>query len=244
VGRDRGRTRLDEPDPVAAWSEHTEALARRAIALNAHGFDALSFTGPGTDLRVGLLPGANWLAATSVTTWGQACCVNIPTEEVFTTPDQRRTEGVVRMTRPLHWYGSVVEDVELRFEAGAVVGGTATRGEEFLRTMIATDDGARYLGEVALVDGTSRVGSRGLVYRNGLFDETAACHVAVGGAYTEPVEGADELTPEERVAAGLNHSLVDVDLMIDAPDVDVDGVRADGTRQPIMRDDAWVLPHR
>ena len=235
-------TRLDEPDPTAAWQAHIRELGGRAAALDARRFDRLRFHGAGTDLVVGLIPDARWKGITSRTAWGQTFAANLPSEEVFTTPDRSRTQGVARTTMPLYWYGSVVEDVELRFEAGRVVDMRARSGESFLRSKLDTDDGARYLGEVALVDGDSRVGRRNLVFRNGLLDENAACHIAVGSGYTEPIEGAERFTDEERIAAGINVSQIHVDLMIGSDDVDVDGIGTDGEFEPILRDGRWVLP--
>ena len=173
---------------------------------------ALRFRGPDTDLRVGLLESARWLSATSRTSWGQEHVVNLPTEEVFTTPDRRLAEGTVRLTAPLYWYGSLVEGGRLRFSGGEVVEASADRGEGFLRSKLATDPGACRLGEVALVDVDSAVGRRGLLFRNGLFDENASSHVAIGTGYTEPVDGADTMDDEERLEAGINVSTIHIDL--------------------------------
>ena len=236
--------RLNEPDPTAAWQAHLQALDARAASLNAHGFDRLHFRGPGTDLVVGLLPDARWKGITTTTASGQPYVANLPSEEVFTTPDRHRTEGVVRTTKPLYWFGSVADGVELRFEDGSAVDVRAAHGEDFLRTTLDTDDGGRYLGEIALVDGDSRIGRRDLLFRNGLLDENAACHLAVGGGYTEPVEGSEKLTDEERTAAGINVSQIHVDLMIGADDVDVDGIGRDGEIEPILRGGRWVLADR
>ena len=167
---------------------------------------------------------------------------NLPTEEVFTTPDRARTEGVVRLTAPLHWYGSVVEGGELRFEDGRVVEVRAEAGEEFLRSKVAADEGASRVGEVALVDTASAVGQRGLVFRSLLFDENASSHIALGAGYTDPVDGASEMSDAERVAVGINSSTIHVDMMIGGPEVDVTGVRADGTTATIIEQGAWVLP--
>jgi aminopeptidase len=233
--------RLDEAEPVAAWDAHVRALDERGAALVAHDLDALRFHGAGTDLTVRLIQGAVWKGAKATTSWGQEYVANLPTEEVFTTPDRRRTEGVVRTTKPLYWYGSVAEDVELQFEAGRIVGVAAARGEDFIRSKVETDDGAGYLGEVALVDSDSRIGGRDLVFRNGLLDENAACHIAIGGGYTEPVEGAEKLSDAERLEAGINVSRIHIDLMIGSRDVDVDGLRRDGTVVPVLRGGNWVL---
>jgi len=235
-------TRLDAEDPVGAWREHIGALEARAAALVASGFDAVRFTGPGTELEIGLLGAARWKTAQSTTAWGQEHVTNLPTEEVFTTPDRARTEGVVRLTAPLHWYGSVVEGGELRFEDGRVVEVRAKAGEEFLRSKVAADEGAARVGEVALVDTGSAVGQRGLVFRSLLFDENASCHIALGAGYTDPVEGASEMSDDERVEAGINSSAIHIDMMIGGPEVDVTGVRSDGTTATIIEQGAWALP--
>ena len=234
-------TRLDADDPVEAWKAHVVRLRERAGALDELELDALRFRGPDTDLTVGLLPTARWLSAESRTSWGQQHVVNLPTEEVFTTPDRTRTSGTVRMTAPLHWYGSHVEGGVLRFEDGRVVESSAERGEDFLRTKLATDEGASRLGEVALVDVDSAVGRRGLVFRNSLFDENASSHVAIGSGYTEPVEGTDTMNEDERLAAGVNVSAIHIDLMIGGSEIDVDGLDGSGSAVPILRQGHWVL---
>jgi aminopeptidase len=235
-------TRLDDPDPIAAWASHVESLEARATALDEAGFEALRFFGPGTELEVGLLPAARWKTARSTTAWGQQHVVNLPTEEVFTTPDRMRATGTVRLTAPFHWFGSVVEGGELRFEGGRVVEMRATAGEEFLRTKLAADEGAARLGEVALVDASSAVGRRGLLFRNLLFDENASSHVALGAGYSEPVDGASTMAEDERIAAGINASSIHLDVMIGGPTVDVSGVRPDGSEVTILRQGEWVLP--
>jgi aminopeptidase len=234
--------RLDTPDPVAAWREHIEGLEARAAALDAVELDTVRFTGPGTELEVGLLAAARWKSARATTSWGQQHVTNLPTEEVFTTPDRVRTEGVVRLTAPVHWYGSVVEGGELRFRDGRVVEVRADAGEEFLRSKVAADEGAARVGELALVDSDSAVGRRGLLFRHLLFDENASSHIALGAGYTDPVEGASTMSDEERVAAGINSSAIHLDVMIGGPEVDVTGVRADGTTVPILVQGEWVLP--
>ena len=194
--------RLDEDDPVAAWRSHVERLERRAQALNERRFDSLRFRGPGTDLTVGLHPGSNWSSAREDTVWGRSFVPNLPTEEVFTTPDARRTEGVVRSTRPLFTQGTIVEGLEMRFAGGRIEDVSASAGEEVMRAQVATDEGSRTLGEVALVDGGSRVGQTGITFYDTLFDENATSHIAYGQGFAASVEGADDLSREDRDRAG------------------------------------------
>jgi aminopeptidase len=233
--------RLDEPDPEAAWGDHVHRLETRARSLNAHGFDALRFRGPSTDLTVGLHQGGIWHAALDETVEGVRHVANMPTEEVYTSPDARRTEGVVRSTRPLVIGGTVVRDLEIRFEAGKAVDVRASSGEEMMRTHVTSDEGAARLGEVALVDGTSRVGQTGLTFFDTLLDENATCHIAFGGAIIQAVAGSESWSPEERAAKGVNYSTIHTDFMIGGPDVEVDGITAEGEEVPLLRDDVWLL---
>jgi aminopeptidase len=232
--------RLDEPDPVAAWEAHIQVLSRRCAALNKRAFDALRYRGPGTDLTVGLLPEAVWMAAREES--GPIPHVaNMPTEEVFTTPDARRVSGTVTATYPLQLQGSLVRGLRVRFEDGRAVTVEADEGEELIRTHVATDEGAARLGEVALVDSSSRVGQTGLVFYDTLFDENAAAHIALGAAFLPSVPSASELAPEERQARGINHSSVHTDFMIGSAAVAVNGVTASGEEVPILRDGDFVL---
>lgn len=233
--------RLDDGDPVAAWRAQAAKLQARADALNARAFDAVRFRGPGTELTVGLIPGARWLCATFRTETGIEHMPNLPTEEVFTSPDWRRAEGHVRSTVPLLAGGTRVEGLELCFENGAVVDVSARAGADIVREQLATDVQAPYLGEVALVDGSSAVRQTGLVFQDTLFDENATCHIAYGGAIPNVLEGAPERPPEEQLELGLNVSGVHTDFMVGGPKVAVDGLDAEGRATPILRDDAWQL---
>src|SRR5262249_30392892 len=226
-------TRLDEPDPVQAWRDHVQALGRRAVALNALRLDAVRFTGPGTDLTVGLFPESRWQGVESHTVEGIPYVANMPTEEVFTTPDARRTEGHVRSTRPLALHGRIVKGREMRFGGGRIVDVRAAGGADVMESELTMDEHAASVGEVSLVDGTSRVGRAGVTFFETLFDENVTCHIAYGGAYAEAVEGE----PGE----GLNVSSVHTDFMIGGPEVDVDGIRRDGTILPLLRRDVWQL---
>jgi len=225
--------RLDEDDPVAVWRERMATLVGVTERLTAARFDALRFEGPGTDLTVGLLPSSRWLSATFATRDGIPHVPNLPSEEVFTTPDPTRVDGVVRATKPLQLAGATIEGLTVRFEGGRAVQIDAEKGADVLRAMTAHDDGAARLGEVALVDGSGRIGPLETVFYDTLLDENAASHVALGQAFAFAVGDADL----ER----SNGSSIHVDFMIGGDEVAVTGLRADGGEAPVLRGGVWQL---
>ena len=232
--------RLDEPDPVAAWREHIAKLQSRAAELNERRFDALRYRGPGTDLTVGLHEDSAWQAASDISR-GIEHVANMPTEEVFTTPDARRVEGVVRSTLPLQIQGTIVRDLVVRFEGGRAVEVTASTGEEVMRAHVEADEGAKRLGEVAIVDSDSRVAKTGIVFYDTLFDENASSHIALGTAIISAVPWAGELSPDERNASGVNNSSIHTDFMIGSDELEISGVDKDGSETPILQRGDWRL---
>ncbi|EHM03268.1 putative aminopeptidase II [Acetobacteraceae bacterium AT-5844] len=234
-------TRADRPDPEAAWAEHNATLMAKRSILTERNFRALRFTGPGTDLKVGLADGHAWMGGISTARNGISSNPNIPTEEVFTTPHAAMTEGTVSATKPLAHGGTLIRDIRVRFEGGQVVEAHASTGQEVLQKMIGTDEGARRLGEVALVPHSSPIAQSGLLFFNTLFDENAASHIALGQAYKKCFVNAKTLTDEQFTAAGGNSSLIHVDWMIGSAEVDVDGLDAAGNVTPVMRKGEWAL---
>ena len=233
-------SRADQPDPVAAWKAHDANLHARADRMNQKRYAALHFRAPGTDLRVGLADDHLWLGGGTTARNGRYCIPNIPTEEIFTTPHKDRVEGRVTSTKPLSYQGAMIEGISVRFEAGRIVEAHATKGERVLQQMIDTDDGGRRLGEVALVPHSSPIASSGLLFNNTLFDENAACHIALGQAYSTCLKDGDKLTPEQLTARGANTSLIHVDWMIGSNRIDVDGITAAGGAEPVIRAGEWV----
>jgi aminopeptidase len=233
-------SRVDGSDPVGAWSKHNAALQARTARLNDQRFSSLHFTGPGTDLTVGLADGHEWQGGASTAKNGITCNPNIPTEEVFTTPHAHRVSGNVRSTKPLSYQGTLSDDIAVRFEEGRIVEAKASRGEAVLAKVLDTDDGARRLGEVALVPHSSPISKSGLLFYNTLFDENAACHIALGQCYSKCFLGGGTLTPEQIAAQGGNTSLIHIDWMIGSNEVDIDGVHEDGRRVPVFRKGEWA----
>jgi aminopeptidase len=225
--------RLDEPDPVEAWKEHLERLAERSTQLNDLHADALRYRGPGTDLTVGLLSAARWMAGDGDTSTGIYYVANMPTEEVFTSPDARRTEGTIRSSLPLVLSGQVVRGLELTFEHGRAVRVEAETGADLIRSHFATIENADRLGEVALVTKESRVGQSATLFHDTLFDENATCHIAYGAGFPFLFDS----DPGE----GLNVANMHVDFMVGGPELEVDAVLADGTEVPLIRGEEWQL---
>jgi aminopeptidase len=233
-------SRVAVDDPVQEWQEHGARLKQRVEMLNAKRFHALHFKGPGTDLTVGLADEHLWAGGGTTAGNGVYCQPNIPTEECFTTPHKDRVNGTVRASKPLSHQGTLIENIAVRFEDGRIVEATATAGEDVLNRLISTDDGARRLGEVALVPHSSPIAQSGVLFWNTLFDENAASHIALGQAYSTCIIGGEKMDAEQLAALGANTSLIHVDWMIGSGEMDVDGVAADGTVEPLMRKGEWV----
>jgi aminopeptidase len=228
--------RLTEPDPVQSWREHLTTLARRAALVESLGLDHLHYEGPGTDLTVGLYPGGRWMGGAMGTKAGVAFAPNLPTEEVFSSPDPKRADGQITLTRPLLMpsTGIMVEGLRLRFTGGRIVEATAERGGEAIRAELDSHPNARRLGEVALVDRTSRVQQAGVVFHDTLYDENAGAHIAWGQAFPFCM-------PEGAKPTMLNVAPVHTDVVVGGPGVSITGVTADGTRIPLIADNLWAL---
>jgi aminopeptidase len=233
-------SRLDRDGAVAAWEKHNAVLRERTEWLNGQRFDALHYSAPNTDLTIGLADGHEWVGGASTTKTGITCNPNIPTEEVFTTPHCRRVSGHVVSSKPLSYQGTLIDNIQVRFEEGRIVEARATRGEEVLNKVLDTDEGARRLGEVALVPHSSPISRSGLLFLNTLFDENAASHIALGQCYSKCFIDGAKLTAEQIAAQGGNRSLIHIDWMIGSDQTDIDGIRADGSRVPVFRKGEWA----
>jgi aminopeptidase len=235
-------SRITGDDPVADWKRHGENLKHRVDLLNAKRYHSLRFFTPdgATDLTVGLADQHLWAGGGTTAGNGVYCQPNIPTEECFTTPHKNRVHGIVSASKPLSHQGTLIENIRCRFENGRIVEVTATKGEDAIRKLIATDDGARRLGEVALVPHNSPIAQSGILFWNTLFDENAASHIALGQAYSTCIINGEKMSEEELAKLGANESIIHVDWMIGGPTMNIDGVSASGAAEPLMRDGDWV----
>ncbi|QLK86379.1 aminopeptidase [Staphylococcus sp. 17KM0847] len=232
--------RIDGNDPIKNWEVHTQQLKERAAWLNDKAYQALHFVSKGTDLRMGLPKNHIWEEPTSYTPEGQAFVANIPTEEVFTAPHSHQVDGYVSNTLPLSYNGTIIDGFKLTFEAGVVVDFEAKQGEDVLRTLLQTDEGARRLGEVALVPDDSPISNRNTIFYNTLFDENASCHIALGSAYAFNIKGGTEMDDQTLAEHGLNDSLTHVDFMIGSSDLNIYGITAEGQEEPIFKNGNWA----
>ena len=233
-------SRVDKDGAVAAWENHNARLRERTEWLNGQQFSSLHYIGPGTNLTIGLADGHEWQGGASTAKNGITCNANIPTEEVFTMPHARRVSGHVVSSKPLSYQGTLIDNIAVRFEEGRIVEARASRGEEVLNKVLDTDEGARRLGEVALVPHSSPISKSGLLFFNTLFDENAACHIALGQCYSKCFVDGGKLTPEQIAAQGGNKSFIHIDWMIGSDQTDIDGVHADGRRVPVFRKGEWA----
>ncbi|WGD52035.1 aminopeptidase [Bradyrhizobium sp. CB1650] len=233
-------SRVDREDAIANWASHNAVLRERTNWLNGKRFRALHYTGPGTDLSIGLADGHEWEGGAALSKNGISCNANIPTEEVFTTPHCRRVHGHVVSSKPLSYQGTLIDNIAVRFEDGKIVDAKASRGEEVLNKVLDTDEGARRLGEVALVPHSSPISQSGLLFFNTLFDENAASHIALGQCYSKCFVNGAQLSPQQIAAQGGNQSLIHIDWMIGSAETDIDGILADGSKVPVFRKGEWV----
>jgi aminopeptidase len=233
-------SRVDREDALSAWETHNATLRERTEWLNGQRFAALHYSGPGIDLTIGLADGHEWEGGASQAKNGIICNANIPTEEVFTTPHCRRVSGHVVSSKPLSYQGTLIDNIAVKFEEGRIVEARASRGEEVLSKVLDTDEGARRLGEVALVPHSSPISKSGLLFFNTLFDENAASHIALGQCYSKCFVNGDKLTPQQIAAQGGNRSLIHIDWMIGSDQTDIDGLHTDGRRVPVFRKGEWA----
>lgn len=233
-------TRVYEEDPILAWEKHDETLAQKAAELNKEQFSALHYTAPGTDIIIGLPKNHLWEGAGSYNARGEKFMANMPTEEVFTAPDYRRINGYISSTKPLSYAGTTISGMTFTFKDGKVIDFSAEQGQDVLAKLLDTDEGARSLGEVALVPDPSPISQSGIIFYNTLFDENASNHLALGAAYAFSVEGGTEMTDEELAEAGLNRSQTHVDFMVGSDKMNIDGIREDGSTVPVFRNGNWA----
>lgn len=234
-------TRVSMDDPVQAWTEHDTRLKKYKNYLNEKQFDKLVFTAPGTELEIGLADGHYWMGGSKLSHAGDAFVANIPTEEVFTTPHRYKVNGKVRSTKPLSHNGKIVDGFGFTFEDGKVVDYYAEKGKEVLDMMLANDEGAKYLGEVALVQNDSPISNTGILFNNTLFDENASVHLALGRAYAYAMQDGSNATQEELEERGANFSLIHVDFMIGGPDMEIVAYDKEGAATPIFTKGNWTF---
>lgn len=232
--------RADQADPIEAWRLHLDGLKQRCDLLNEKKYRTLHYTAPGTDLTIDLPEGHIWCQAGAVNGKNIPFLANIPTEEVFTTPLKTGANGVVRSTKPLSYGGNIINHFTLMLERGKVVAFTAEEGQETLAALLNMDEGASYFGEVALVPFHSPISESGILYFTTLYDENASCHLALGAAYAFTLQGGPAMSKEELTAAGLNQSITHVDFMMGSPEMNIDGITADGIVEPIFRNGNWA----
>ena len=233
-------SRVDCSNPVDEWKKHNKILRNRSNWLNEKKFYSLHFTGPGTDLTIGLADDHEWMGGASKAQNGIICNPNIPTEEVFTTPHALRVEGKARSSKPLSHQGTLIDNIQVLFKEGKIVEASASRGEKILNKVLESDEGARRLGEVALVPHSSPISQSGLLFYNTLFDENAACHIALGQCYSKCFKGEHNLTKDQIASRGGNTSMIHIDWMIGSGETDIDGLYIDGERTPVFRKGEWA----
>ena len=233
-------SRVNTTDPVEEWKKHNEVLRKKCKWLNELDFASLHFNGPGTDLIVGLADGHEWMGGASIAQNGITCNPNIPSEEVFTTPHALNVNGSVCSTKPLSHQGALIDEIQVRFENGKITSAKASKGEEVLLKILDSDEGARRLGEVALVPNSSPISQSGLLFYNTLFDENAACHIALGQCYSKCFKGEENLSEKEILKRGGNSSMIHIDWMIGSRHIDIDGINSDGSRVAVFRKGEWA----
>ena len=233
-------SRVNVSNPIEAWNNHNKNLRKRSNWLNQQNFASLHFSGPGTDLTVGLADGHEWMGGASLARNGITCNPNIPSEEVFTTPHCMRVQGTVSSTKPLSHQGTLIDNICVKFEAGSITEAHASKGEEVLLKVLDSDEGARRLGEVALVPHSSPISQSGLLFYNTLFDENAASHIALGQCYSKCFKGGENLSKDEIIKRGGNSSMIHIDWMIGSEEINVDGMNSNGASIPIFRNGEWA----
>ena len=233
-------SRVNVSNPIEAWNNHNKNLRKRSNWLNQQNFASLHFSGPGTDLTVGLADGHEWMGGASLARNGITCNPNIPSEEVFTTPHCMKVQGTVSSTKPLSHQGTLIDNICVKFEAGSITEAHASKGEEVLLKVLDSDEGARRLGEVALVPHSSPISQSGLLFYNTLFDENAASHIALGQCYSKCFKGGENVSKDEIIKRGGNSSMIHIDWMIGSEEINVDGMNSNGAAIPIFRNGEWA----